>query len=183
VVTFDQVIASWDMAFKSTDGSDYVCGQVWGRRGSRAYLLDQVHRRMTFVETCQAVRALAAKWPQSTAKLVEDKANGTAVINFLSRTVPGLVPVEPDGSKVARAAAVSPFAEAGNVFLPAPELCPWVDDLIEEAAGFPNAAHDDRVDALSQALNRLLINPLFDEHLVVEDEDDDGPTEGSISSY
>jgi predicted phage terminase large subunit-like protein len=182
-VTFDQVIASWDMAFKSTDGSDFVCGQVWGRRGSRAYLLDQVHRRMTFVETCQAVRELAARWPQSTAKLVEDKANGTAVINFLARTVPGLVPVEPDGSKVARAAAVSPFVEAGNIFLPAPELCPWIGDLIEEAAGFPNSAHDDRVDALSQALNRLLISPLLDDQLVVEDDEYNGPPEGSISSY
>jgi predicted phage terminase large subunit-like protein len=182
-LSFDQVITSWDMTFKSTDGTDFVCGQVWGRRGSRVYLLDQIHRRMTFVETCQAVRELAAKWPQSTAKLVEDKANGSAVINFLSRTVPGLVPVEPDGSKVARAAAVSPFVEAGNVFLPAPELCPWISDLVEEAAGFPNSAHDDRVDSMSQAINRLLINPLFlDDQLVVEDEDD-GPPEGSISAY
>lgn len=173
---FDEVITSWDMTFKNTDGADYVCGQVWGRRGASAYLLDQVHRRMTFVETLQAVRSLAARWPQSTVKLVEDKANGTAVINFLRRTIPGLIPVEPDGSKSARAAAVSPLVEAKNVFLPAPELAPWVDDLIEEAAGFPNAAHDDQVDAMSQALNRLLINPLFVDDSVYVDEEDDGFT-------
>ncbi|MDG4791998.1 phage terminase large subunit [Micromonospora sp. WMMD1102] len=172
VHSFDEVLTSWDMTFKDTEGTDYVCGQVWGRRGAHAYLLDQVHRRMTFVETCQAVRTLAARWPQSAAKLVEDKANGTAVINFLSRTVPGLIPVEPDGSKTARAAAVSPFVEAGNVFLPAPEIAPWVDDLIEEAAGFPAAAHDDRVDAMSQALNRLLLNPLLLDDSIVEPEDE-----------
>lgn len=181
-IGFDEVIASWDMTFKNTDGADYVCGQVWGRRAASAYLLDQVWRRMTFVETLQAVQALAARWPQATAKLVEDKANGTAVINFLRRTVPGLIPVEPDGSKVARAAAVSPLVESRNVYLPAPKVSPWVDDLIEEAAGFPNAAHDDRVDAMSQALNRLLINPLIVEDEIVEDEDMADP-EGSISMY
>jgi predicted phage terminase large subunit-like protein len=179
-LSFDEILTSWDMTFKDTDGTDFVCGQVWGRRGAQAFLLDQVHRRMTFVETCQAVRELAARWPQSAAKLVEDKANGSAVINFLSRTVPGLIPVEPDGSKASRAAAVSPFVEAGNVVLPAPEISPWVADLIEEAAGFPNSAHDDRVDALSQALNRLLLNPLFTGDTIVEDHTDD---DYEISAY
>lgn len=154
---FDEIIASWDMAFKHTGSSDFVCGQVWGRRGSDVYLLDQVHERLDFVATCQKVEALAARWPQASAKLVEDAANGPAVISVLRSKVPGLVPVPARGSKVARASAVSPFVEAGNVWLPAPELAPWVDGLVEEAVGFPHAAHDDRVDAMSQALNRLLI--------------------------
>ena len=45
--------------------------------------------------------------------------------------------------------------EAGNVYLPHPELAPWVADLMEECAGFPSAAYDDQVDAMSQAINRL----------------------------
>ena len=68
------------------------------------------------------------------------------------------------------------------MWLPAPELCPWVDDLIEEAVGFPRAAHDDRVDAMSQALNRLLVNPLIADDEIFEDEDQVDP-EGSISPY
>ena len=179
---FDEIVTSWDMTFKDTEGTDFVCGQVWGRRGAEAFLLDQVHERLSFVDTLLKVRMLAARWPQSTLKLVEDKANGTAVVNMLRRSVPGLVPVEPDGSKTARAAAVSPFVEAGNVKLPAPEIAPWVEDLIEEAVTFPRAAHDDRVDAMSQALNRLLLNPLFGVDEIVEDEDLDD-VEGSISLY
>lgn len=178
-LSMDDVLISWDMTFKDLDSSDYVVGQVWGRRGADAYLLDQVRGRFTFVETCQQVRALAARWPQAAAKLVEDKANGTAVINQLSRTVAGLIPVEPDGSKTARASAVSPFVEAGNVHLPAPELAPWVADLVEECAAFPAGAHDDQVDALSQALNRLLLNPLIVDEQVYELDDD----EYSISAY
>jgi predicted phage terminase large subunit-like protein len=157
-LTFDEVVQSWDMAFKDTDQSDFVVGQVWGRRGGDAYLLDQVRGRMSFVETCMKVRTLSAKWPQSNAKLVEDKANGPAVISSLSRTVPGLIAVQPEGSKVARASAISPFAEAGNVWLPAPELAPWVGELVEECASFPLSTNDDQVDALSQALSRLLLN-------------------------
>jgi phage terminase large subunit-like protein len=49
--------------------------------------------------------------------------------------------------------------EAGNVLLPDPHIALFdPEDLIEEAAGFPNGAHDDQVDATSQALARLLID-------------------------
>jgi len=161
VTGFDELLASWDLTFKDTKGSDYVVGQVWGRRGADAYLLDQVRGRMDFVATQRAVRALSAKWPQAVLKLVEDKANGPAVIASLTRTVPGIVPEEPQGSKVARASAVAPLVAAGNVWLPDPAWAPWVSDLVEEAAGFPNGAHDDQVDALSQALNRLILQPLI----------------------
>lgn len=157
----DQLAASWDLAFKGADSSDYVVGQVWLRRGVQLYLLDQVRRRMTFTDTLGEVKRLAVRWPQAVAKFVEDKANGPAVIDMLSRSVPGLIPVEPEGGKVARANAASPFVEAGNVWLPIAELLPGVEDLVEEAAGFPNGAHDDAVDAMTQAVNRLLLNPLL----------------------
>lgn len=172
VPSFDDLLISWDMTFKGTEGTDYVCGQVWMRRGADAYLLDQVHGRMDFVSTLREFRQLAAKWPQAVLKIVEDKANGPAVISMLGRTVPGIVPEEPQGGKEARAAAVSPLVEAGNVWLPEAEIAPWVGGLIDEAAGFPTAAHDDRVDALTQALNRLVLQPLLTGGGDIFDEDD-----------
>lgn len=158
-----ELIQSWDLAFKDTKSSDYVVGQVWLRRGPTAYLLDQVRGRWDFTTTCEKIRALTARWPQATLKLVEDKANGPAVLNALRATVGGLVPVEPEGSKYARATAITPLQEAGNLVLPDVELAPWVDDLIEEAAAFPTGAHDDQVDAMSQAGHRLLLVPILDE--------------------
>ncbi len=154
----DVLIQSWDMAFKATQNSDYVVGQVWLKRGPNAYLLDQVRRRMTFSESVTAVQAMTAKWPQTSVKLIEDKANGTAVLDVLKSKVPGLIAITPHESKEARAAAVSWAVEAGNVYLPTAQLSPWAADLVEEAAGFPNAAHDDQVDAMTQALNRLMVN-------------------------
>ena len=92
--------------------------------------------------------------PNTLAKLIEDKANGSAVIQMLARELPGLLPVTPEGGKVARAAAVSPLIEAGNIYLPHPQYATWVDGFIEECAAFPNGAHDDQVDAMTQALLR-----------------------------
>jgi predicted phage terminase large subunit-like protein len=158
-VEADEVIQSWDMAFKDTKGSDFVVGSVWARKGSQVFLLDQIHKRLSFTDTLVAFTAMCRKWPDATAKLVEDKANGTAVIDSLKKQIAGIVPVNPRGSKQARAAAVAPFIEAGNVFLPAPQVALFagVDGLIDESAAFPNGTHDDQVDATSQALDRLLL--------------------------
>lgn len=161
VTHFDDLLISWDMTFKGTEGTDKVSGQVWMRRGADAFLLARVNARMDFIRTLREFRLLAAQWPQALLKLVEDKANGPAVISMLGRTVPGIVPEEPDGSKTARAAAVSPLQEARNLWLPSPELAPWVGEFIEECAGFPHAKHDDDVDAMTQALKRLILDPLI----------------------
>ena len=155
----DEVVSSWDMTFKDTKGSDFVVGQVWARKGASVYLLDQVHARMSFTDTVAAFTRQVEKWPQVTAKYVEDKANGTAVIDTLRGKIPGIVPVTPHESKYSRANAVAPFIEAGNVYLPDPGIALFdVAGFIDEAAAFPNAAHDDQVDAASQALARLLLD-------------------------
>ncbi len=151
----EELIQSWDMTFKETKDSDYVVGQVWGRKGADKFLLSQVRARMDFPTTVQSVRTVSAKWPATRAKLVEDKANGPAVIATLKSSVAGLIPVEPDGGKEARAHAVSPDVEAGNVYLPDPEIAPWIEDFLEEVSAFPNGAFDDQVDAMTQALRRF----------------------------
>jgi predicted phage terminase large subunit-like protein len=150
---FDELIQSWDCTFKDLDESDYVVGTVWGRIGADKYLLDLVRARMGISATMQSIRTLSVKWPKAVAKLIEDKANGTAVIELLRHEIEGLIPVNPEGGKMVRAQAVSPQVEAGNVYLP--ENAPWVHDFIEECAAFDKGAHDDQVDSMTQALIRF----------------------------
>lgn len=152
----DVEVISMDAAFKDTDGSDFVVLQVWGKTGARVRLVDQVRARMDFDGSVRALKALAAKWPGARLKLVEDKANGPAIISHLRKEVAGIVPVTPKDSKLARAYAVTPYVEAGNCEIPDPSWAPWVGDFVEECAAFPNAAHDDQVDCMTQALDRLL---------------------------
>jgi predicted phage terminase large subunit-like protein len=148
-------IQSWDLTFTKSDTSDFVVGVVFGRSGANLYLLDMVRGRLTFTETVAAIKNLSRKWPGADAKYVEEAANGFALIDSLRAEVPGLIAVRPTGSKVARANAVSPRIEAGNVWLPDPKSAPWVNDVVEEWASFPAGAHDDIVDAMTQAITRL----------------------------
>ncbi len=152
---FNQVIASWDCTFKDTDGTDFVVGQVWGKFGANAYLLDQLRARMSFTETAKGVKLLKKKYPHMRNILIEDKANGPAVIDFLKKSVPGIIAVEPDGSKLARAHAVTWVWEALNVFIPHESLFPRVKDWVREITVFPAGKNDDQVDALTQALRYL----------------------------
>lgn len=146
----DNLQQSWDMAFKATDSSDYVVGQVQGNVGAQRFILDQVRGRLDMPQTVQAVRDLTAKWPYAIRKLVEDKANGPAVIQVLKNEITGLIEINPQGGKQARAHAASPELEAGNWHLPHPAIAPWVPGFIDECASFPNATHDDQVDAWTQ---------------------------------
>jgi predicted phage terminase large subunit-like protein len=154
---FNQTIISWDMTFKDSQDSDYVVGQVWGKAAANFYLLDQVRGRMGFTATLEAFKQFADKWPWAVQKLVEDKANGPAVIDSLKSKVSGIIPIEPDGSKTARAHAVTPLFEAGNVFIPNPQVCDWAQAYVDELLQFPAAAHDDQVDATTQALRRFQV--------------------------
>ena len=151
---FDEQVQSWDMAFKDIDSSDFVVGQVWAKKQADKFLLHQLKARLDFPKTLDAVRKVTREWPRTHAKLVEDKANGTAVIATLKHEISGMIPVNPEGGKESRASAVSPQIESGNVYLPHPALMPWVGSFIDECASFPNASHDDQVDSMSQALLR-----------------------------
>jgi predicted phage terminase large subunit-like protein len=146
----DEIIMSVDCAFKGDEGSDFVVAQVWGRAGGLRYLLDQTRGRLTFGQTLAAIRALSQKWPRAYKKLIEDKANGSAVIDVLQKEMAGVVGVDPKGGKVVRANAASPAVESGNVLLPMD--APWINDFVDELSEFPNSAHDDQVDAMTQAM-------------------------------
>lgn len=151
----DIEIQSWDFAVKDKDGADYTVGLVIGRKGVDKFVLDMVRARMNFPAACQSVVTLSGKWPKTYKKLIEDKANGPAVLDTLKKRVAGLVAVEPNGDKVARLNAVAPDVESGNVYLPDPSTAPWVHTFIQEVCDFPNATHDDIVDAFSQGLFEL----------------------------
>lgn len=148
---------SWDMRFKDDPTSgDWVVGQLWGYHDNDFYLVDETRGRWGFNETCAALQTFSAKHPKARLKLVENKANGPAVCAALKRTITGIVLVDPEGGKIARANAVSPIFESGHVLFPYGEH-EWLDDVFHELEVFPRGRHDDRVDAATQAINRFLV--------------------------
>lgn len=151
---FDGIAQSWDCAFKGNSDSDRVAGGAWGWIGALNYLLDQKCQRLDFPDTLQAVRDLTADYPDTEVLLVEDKANGPAVVAVLRKEIAGVLAINPEGGKESRANAVAPMVQAGQVYLPHPRQHAWVQDYIDELAAFPAGAHDDQVDQTSQFLLR-----------------------------
>lgn len=148
-------IQSWDLTFKGTDGTDFVAGGVWLYAPPNAYLVHQVCARLSFVETVRAMLAVNKRYPLAFTRLIEDKANGPAVVSILEKKVSGLVLVNPQGGKEARAHACSGLFEAGNVYIPHDEIAPWVPSYRVQIATFPRSVNDDMVDQTTQALIRL----------------------------
>jgi predicted phage terminase large subunit-like protein len=157
----EQWLASIDCTFTDADDSDFVVISVWGRHRANKYLLDVWRQRADFLKTCRAVEEGARRWPEVTEWVVENKANGPAVLAQLRDRVSGIVPFTPRDSKEARAQACAPTVAAGQVWLPnrnefqawLPEETPaTVNDWIDEFAAFPKGVHDDQVDSGCQAL-------------------------------
>ena len=150
---FGTEVISVDAAFKGTDSSDYVAITVWGKLNTDYYLRYCLNRHLTFSQTLDAIRLAQTIYPNAQRVLVEDKANGTAIIDVLQREM-FCIPVNPKGGKEARVNAISPAIESGHVFLP--DGAPWLEVYIDQFSAFPAGAHDDMVDSTSQALAFLL---------------------------
>lgn len=151
---YDELVASWDLSFKGTDQSDYVSGQVWGRCDGQYYLVESIHCHADFPQTVRLIQDQAARYGRRLSGiLIEDKANGPAVISTLSSSIDGIIPIDPRGSKESRAHSCTYLVEAGQVWLPRGR--PESQSLIDECAVFPRGSHDDQVDAMTMALDRL----------------------------
>ena len=146
---------TWDCTFSGGSDNDFVAGQVWARSGGKYFMLPyRTYERLDFGPTMAAIKACHAKFPQAHAVLIEDKANGPAIISELQKEIPGVVAVNPEGGKIARAQATAPLWEAGSIELPDPQVfgVTWMEDYLHNICAFPKAAHDDDMDATSQAL-------------------------------
>jgi predicted phage terminase large subunit-like protein len=152
---FEFMVQSWDCTFSGGSDNDFVAGQVWARSGGKYFMLPyRTYERLDFGPTMAAIKACHAKFPQAHAVLIEDKANGPAIISELQKEIAGVVAVNPEGGKIARAQATAPLWEAGSIELPDPQVfgCSWVEDYLHNICAFPKAAHDDDMDSTSQAL-------------------------------
>lgn len=169
---FEYTLLSVDATFKKTETSDMVGITLWGLAQNHVYLYKLVNKRMGFVETLERVKKFCKDYPTIDNLLVEDKANGSAIIDTLRYTdgIPPIVPVNPLGGKYSRAQAVAPFVKSLAVHIPTeftpaeeaeiewdePEKITGVQKFIVQHSKFPFMAHDDMVDSTSQALARMI---------------------------
>lgn len=163
---------SVDATFKQTETSDMVAMELWGLYKNEVYLYKLVNKRMGFVSTVAKIKQILKDFPTIDELLIEDKANGSAIIDSLRymEGVPPIVPVNPLGGKYSRAQAVSPYVETGACHIPTDWTSEEKQDIewdtktdaqphelfIEQHSKFPFMKRDDMVDASSQALTRMI---------------------------
>lgn len=155
-------VISVDAAFKGNENNDFVAITVWSKLGADYYLRHLSNKKLDFPQTLTELRMIKAMFPEAFTVLVEDKANGSAIIATLRHEMPGVVGVNPRGGKEARVNAVSGVIESGHVHIP--EDAYWQDEYLNQWAAFPAGKHDDMVDSSTQALSYMLYSsgdPLF----------------------
>ena len=103
---------------KGGPGHDFVVGLVATGRGADIYLVDRVKAQLSFPDTLVAIRQTCRQYPSARTILVEDTANGPAVIDTLRHEIPGIIAVQPQGDKVQRASLCA--ARRSGERLPAP---------------------------------------------------------------
>ena len=150
---FDRVIASWDTASTITEASDWSVGTIWGAAGQEFYLLDVRRERLEAPVLRRAIFDASVDW-EVDATLIENTELGRAIAQELRASLGFRALLETARhDKLARLLAVSARFEAGQVLLP--RDAPWLGTYMGELLAFPTGAHDDQVDATSQALRYL----------------------------
>lgn len=148
---YKHIVQSWDTAIKPDQINDPSCCITWGERVDGWDVLQVIVRRLEYPDLKKSVLSQAEAF-QPDAILIEDKASGQQLIQDLKReTKLPIIGITPTADKVTRASAVSALVEAGKVALP--QNASWLTDFETELLTFPNAPHDDQVDAFSQFLN------------------------------
>ncbi len=168
---FTMVIQTVDTPLKDRESNDNCAVQVWGIHRADAYLLDLRLGKMGYPVAKRTVKEMALwarrAWPKSRHfLLIENAGYGSEMIVDLKRELTGVTKLSQgsDGDKVMRATTASDALESHNCFLPGfgPPWQPTYEEartpedvvkFVANAAAFPNAAHDDDVDAWANMVN------------------------------
>ena len=193
---FLYVVQSYDTAYTERTTGDPSACSVWGvfrplDRPLCAMLIDCWAEHLAYPDLKpRIIEEFGAIYGGETEKqgrrtdliLIEEKASGQSLVQDLGRAglpVRGYNPGRLD--KVQRAHLVSNIIANGRIYIPESinrpgQVRDWCEPFIRQVCSFPEAAHDDYVDTMTQALRLLrdqgylnIDPPPADDDLYVDD--------------
>jgi phage terminase large subunit-like protein len=171
---------SIDCSFKKTETSDYMAIGAYTVWNNMTFKWGQWNKRVDFGAAYKLIVDITKQYEGFIDDvLIEDKANGPAIISSLrtiwydtDKTTPGkyvlkkgnpaIHVVQPQGDKSSRAQAILPYMEQNNFYV-CENMIGNSDDsgdlttqFKDQLFKFPYGAHDDMVDETTQALVRAI---------------------------
>ena len=163
----DFIYASHDFPVKDKDISDFLGSVLAYSKGQYLYIEDCLEKKMDFLQSIEYVKRLD-KMFINIIQIIEDKANGSPILNSLHDEISSLVPYNPSSfSKSQRLEMATMYMQLGYVVFVSHTwdalqqryiLSDNLENLKSRLLAFPFVKHDDIVDAFSQLLNYHFIN-------------------------
>ena len=166
----DIIYASHDFPVKDKESSDFLGSTLGYRTNSTLYITDSLEKRMAFVKSVEYVNQLDNVYP-GIIQIIEDKANGSPILQQLQDEVPGMQAYQPGtASKTQRLESSSLYMISGNVVFVRTvfdkmsntwKLSPALENLKERLLAFPFVEHDDITDSLSMLILFVFMDRRF----------------------
>lgn len=174
--TIDFIVQSFDTALTTNSRSDFSVCHTWGTftnedDGSQnVILLNKVKGKYEFPELKKMAHDQFEEWTPDSV-IVEAKASGQPLIDEMRRSGIFVQDFSPGKGqdKIARLNAVSDMFASGHVWFPETA---WAAQTVEEILAFPAGEHDDEVDTMTLALQRIRKGGLL--RLSTDHEDNEG---------
>ena len=181
----DFTVQSFDTALTTKERSDFSVCHTWGTFTNEddgtqnVILLNKVKGKYEYPELKKMAHEQYVEW-QPDSVIVEAKASGQPLIDEMRRSGIFVQDFSPGKGqdKIARLNAVADMFASGHVWFPETA---WASQTVEEILAFPAGEHDDEVDAMTLALQRVRKGGLL--RLTTDHEDNEGFQRARRAAY
>jgi len=147
---FERIIQGWDLAISKSTHADYTAGVTVGVKKPHWYILDIYRARLDFPTALKMIISKAEEWKPESIAIESNAYQIAAVQQLLRETALPVISQRATGDKVTRLMGLGADFENGR-FL----LRHGLNDFVDEFLSFPDGTHDDMLDALWHARERL----------------------------
>ena len=146
----ERVVQGWDLAITQRTTGDYTAGVTLGVKEGKWYVLDIFRSHVDFPTALRIIKSKAEQFnPEAIA--IESNSYQLAVVQELRRSTSlPVVPQIAKTDKVQKLMSLGAFFEGGRIL-----LNHKMQEFVGEYLEFPTGGHDDMLDALWYATERL----------------------------
>ena len=130
--------------------NDFTAISIFFVENNKFFLKNMLRLKQPYPELKNTLIQIIEKYiPQ--AVIIEDKSNGSSMIQDLQQNYNNIIAIKPIKSKECRVNDILTTLEAGNFLIN--DNQEWTKELEIELLSFPACKHDDQVDSISQFIN------------------------------